>query len=232
MARRRRRPRRARPARARRRSGSRTCSRPAAPPGSTPEREPVPGRARRPLPDRRGRAPTSTAAPRLPGLLRGRRVRLHRPPRRQPARLELAQRVLRVRHARGRGGGRDRARPPRDRREPPTWRFEPPTDETREAVWRLAGPQRDAAGLERLLDDPYPLARLIAARGARAPRVARRPPARATSRSPTPPSTACTSSSSRDGARSTLRALDSERVLIRSDEQIGLIRSVNTVLID
>jgi L-aspartate oxidase len=44
----------------------------------------------------------------------------------------------------------------------PAWRFEPPTAETRESVWRHAGPQRDAASLEPLLDDPYPLARLIA----------------------------------------------------------------------
>ena len=34
--------------------------------------------------------------------------------------------------------------------------------DTREAVWRRAGPRRDAARLEPLLDDPYPLARLIA----------------------------------------------------------------------
>ena len=44
----------------------------------------------------------------------------------------------------------------------PEWRFDPPRIETRDAVWRYAGPRRDAAGLERLLDDPYPLARLIA----------------------------------------------------------------------
>ena len=44
----------------------------------------------------------------------------------------------------------------------PTWRFEPPAEATRDAVWRLAGPSRDAAGLRRLLDDPYPLAAMIA----------------------------------------------------------------------
>jgi len=44
----------------------------------------------------------------------------------------------------------------------PTWRFKPPTAETRQAVWRHAGPHRDARSLEPLLDDPYPLARLIA----------------------------------------------------------------------
>ena len=39
----------------------------------------------------------------------------------------------------------------------------PPTEETRDAVWELAGPTRAADRLERLLGDPYPLARLIAA---------------------------------------------------------------------
>lgn len=37
-----------------------------------------------------------------------------------------------------------------------------PDDETRAALWRDAGPVRDAAGLARLAADPYPLARLIA----------------------------------------------------------------------
>ena len=46
--------------------------------------------------------------------------------------------------------------------EPPAWRFEPPPPSTREAVWRLAGPRRSAEDLESLLDDPYPLARMIA----------------------------------------------------------------------
>ena len=46
--------------------------------------------------------------------------------------------------------------------EPPEWRFDPPLAETRQAVWRLAGPLRRREELERLLDDPYPLARLIA----------------------------------------------------------------------
>ena len=45
---------------------------------------------------------------------------------------------------------------------PPGWRFPPPTAETREAVWRHAGPRRNAESLEPLLGDPYPLARLIA----------------------------------------------------------------------
>jgi L-aspartate oxidase len=46
--------------------------------------------------------------------------------------------------------------------DPPEWRFVPPDISTREAVWRHAGPRRSAEGLEQLLDDPYPLARLIA----------------------------------------------------------------------
>jgi len=44
----------------------------------------------------------------------------------------------------------------------PDWRFEPPPISTREAMWTSAGPRRTAATLERLLCDPYPLARLIA----------------------------------------------------------------------
>ncbi|MEA2362805.1 MAG: L-aspartate oxidase [Thermoleophilaceae bacterium] len=39
----------------------------------------------------------------------------------------------------------------------------PPPDETRAALWRHAGLRREPAGLRRLLDDPFPLARLIAA---------------------------------------------------------------------
>jgi L-aspartate oxidase len=39
----------------------------------------------------------------------------------------------------------------------------PPSDATRTALWRHAGLRRDAAGLRELLDDPYPLARLIGA---------------------------------------------------------------------
>jgi L-aspartate oxidase len=41
--------------------------------------------------------------------------------------------------------------------------FEPPTEETRERVWRLAGPRRTESDLRLLLEDPYPLARAIAA---------------------------------------------------------------------
>jgi L-aspartate oxidase len=38
----------------------------------------------------------------------------------------------------------------------------PPTRETRKAVWRHAGLERDARDLRPLLDDPHPLARLVA----------------------------------------------------------------------
>lgn len=44
----------------------------------------------------------------------------------------------------------------------PVWRFEPPASETREAMWRLAGPLRTAERLEDLTENPYPLARLVA----------------------------------------------------------------------
>ena len=39
----------------------------------------------------------------------------------------------------------------------PKWHFTPPKAQTREAMWRLAGPRRHAAELEQLLDDPYRL---------------------------------------------------------------------------
>jgi L-aspartate oxidase len=45
---------------------------------------------------------------------------------------------------------------------PPAYRFDPPPAETRDAVWRLAGPVRRTDQLELLLEDPYPLARLVA----------------------------------------------------------------------
>jgi L-aspartate oxidase len=37
-----------------------------------------------------------------------------------------------------------------------------PSRETRDAMWRRAGLERDAAGLRELLADPHPLARLVA----------------------------------------------------------------------
>jgi L-aspartate oxidase len=47
--------------------------------------------------------------------------------------------------------------------EQPEWRFEPPGDETRDAVWRYAGPMRNPDDLARLISNPYPLARAISA---------------------------------------------------------------------
>lgn len=41
------------------------------------------------------------------------------------------------------------------------WRFKPPTEETRSSVWSLAGPSREAAALEKLTADAYPLASVI-----------------------------------------------------------------------
>ncbi len=49
------------------------------------------------------------------------------------------------------------------RPQPPEWRFEPPSDETREAVWRYAGPMRNPDDLARLISNPYPLTRALAA---------------------------------------------------------------------
>ncbi len=57
------------------------------------------------------------------------------------------------------GIGAPRTGPPAE----PRHRFMPPTPETRERLWRLAGPLRSAGELEQLADDPYPPARLIAA---------------------------------------------------------------------
>jgi L-aspartate oxidase len=47
--------------------------------------------------------------------------------------------------------------------EPPAWRFDPPSGETRDAVWRYAGPMRNPDDLARLVSNPYPLARALAA---------------------------------------------------------------------
>jgi L-aspartate oxidase len=43
----------------------------------------------------------------------------------------------------------------------PRWRFVPPTRETRDAVWRRAGPLRNPTDLACLIPDPYPLAKAI-----------------------------------------------------------------------
>jgi L-aspartate oxidase len=49
-----------------------------------------------------------------------------------------------------------------NRPDPTPWRFQPPTGDTRDAVWRLAGPVRDDDRLAELTSDPYPLAAAIA----------------------------------------------------------------------
>ena len=54
--------------------------------------------------------------------------------------------------------------PPADPGSPPPEGPNPvPPRDSRAALWRLAGIERDAAALHRLLDDPFPLARMIAA---------------------------------------------------------------------
>jgi L-aspartate oxidase len=53
--------------------------------------------------------------------------------------------------------------PPADPATDDAIRTIPPPEQTRAALWRNAGLQRDPASLRELLDDPFPLARLIAA---------------------------------------------------------------------
>jgi L-aspartate oxidase len=55
-----------------------------------------------------------------------------------------------------------REEPATTRVEPPGWAFDPPSSETRDAVWRYAGPMRNPDDLARLVSDPYPLARAVA----------------------------------------------------------------------
>ena len=105
-------------------------------------------------------SPTSTAATRRAGPVRRRRVRLHRRARREPARLELAARVPRLRPPRRARRARRARRSPRDvardARTPPGT-----TGDAGAAgeLWRDAGLIRDAAGLERLRrDSPHLLA--------------------------------------------------------------------------
>jgi L-aspartate oxidase len=52
--------------------------------------------------------------------------------------------------------------PASNRPELPEWRFEPPTEDTRDAVWRRAGPLRNPDDLAQLVSNPYPLANAIA----------------------------------------------------------------------
>ena len=135
-----------------------------------------PGLAREPLRDGRHHD-----RPRRPQhgrrALRRRRGRVHRPARREPARLQLAQRVLRVRPP-GRARRARRARPRRRRsRRPPAADLAPaPSRETRDAMWRDAGLGAHApTGCAGCSTDPHPLARLVAALGARPRGEPRRP---------------------------------------------------------
>ena len=135
-------------------------------PGS--EERADPRRAGRPLHDGRDRRRPSRPLHACRAVC-GRRVLLHGSARRQPPGLELPERVLRV-------------RPPRDRPCPLAPAETPvasPSEQelaellalgpmpsaeasTRAALWQDAGIVRSAEGLGRLLDDPHPLARLIA----------------------------------------------------------------------
>jgi L-aspartate oxidase len=53
--------------------------------------------------------------------------------------------------------------PAANRPEPPERHFDPPSDGVREEVWRYAGPMRNPDDLARLISNPYPLARALAA---------------------------------------------------------------------
>ena len=105
----------------------------------------------------------------VPGLLRRRRVCLHRAARRQPAGLELAERVLRVRRTRGACGARRAAAAELGhRRLQCRWPAGPrhcccaPIRRVARATVARRRARRDGPGLSRLLDDPHPLVRLIA----------------------------------------------------------------------
>ena len=135
-----------------------------------------PDRPRQPLRDGRDRHRPRRARDRRRAPLRRRRVRLHRPARRQPARVELAQRVLRVRPPRGArraSTSRRRAsRAVRRRRRSRRRRARPARPSGRSPAWSAT--RRTSTTLA---DDPYPLARLVAASraGARTRRAARTP---------------------------------------------------------
>ena len=84
--------------------------------------------------------------------LRGRRDRVHRPTRREPARVELAERVLRVRRRPRRRARRAPLCPPRSG---PGGGADAPVapSDTRRALWRDAGLVRYADGLRAAVDD-------------------------------------------------------------------------------
>ena len=167
-----------RPARASRTSSAR-CARRA----WTRRTELVPVAPGRALRDGRDRRPTSTARTTRPGPLRRRRVRVHGPARRQPARLELAERVLRLRRRARPRAALERARRRRAGDPPPAPPL-PIADAARRARACGATPASCATrdGLRaRSLDDPHPLARLDRALRARCARRAAARTPRATS---------------------------------------------------
>ena len=132
----------------------------------------------------------------LARAVRGRRVLVHRAARRQPAGLQLAQRVLRVRRP-GRARGARRAGAARaaaaDARRPTGEPPPPPiSPESRAALWRYAGLERNGDGLRALADDPHPLVRLIARSRAGPRGEPRRPPAHRLPRARSRRSTAAT----------------------------------------
>ena len=137
----------------------------------------------------------------LPGLYAIGECACTGPARRQPAGLELAGRVLRVRPPRrARGGGRPRAAAGGRARRRDPHRAAARRD-ARGALAPAPGSSATPAGLRELLDDPFPLARLIARLLPRARGEPRRPPAHRPSRTPTPRSTTCIRLSRRERGR-------------------------------
>ena len=133
--------------------------------GHDPVTERVPVAPGEPLRHGRHHRRTWTAAARSPGLYAVGRVRLHRPARRQPARLQLALGVLRVRAPRG-ARRRSTSRPPAAAPRPAPDVDPRPAADARDArrdVARRRPGARPPTGCARLLDDPHPLARLVAA---------------------------------------------------------------------
>ena len=166
--------------------------------GLDPRARAGPGRPRRPLHDGRDRGrPRRALLAARP--LRGRRVLLHRPARRQPARLQLAQRVLRLRRPR-RGGRAARRPPPATRPDPPSGassrRPRRPATRSGGSPGRCATPERAARAAS---PTPTRSRAAIATCALERARVARRPPARRLPRASTPSSTASTSCSAADG---------------------------------
>ena len=129
--------------------------------GLDPATELDPDRPRGPLRDGR-RHDRPARQRRRPGAVRHRRVRLHRAPRRQPARLELAVGVRGLRSARRarspRRAGRHRRPASRRRRSRSSCR----SGRRRRRCGATPASSAIARGSTRLLDDPHPLARLVA----------------------------------------------------------------------